>query len=98
MSGRGGSTLAQRPAVHSAAAVRRRRNIDDKLVALAAAEFQDLARPLVAGGDPAGRGLGGHRRPSNDLDGDVRRHADYESHARVEGVKRGWTPELQTGG
>jgi hypothetical protein len=77
------------PTVHGAAAIRRWRNIDKKLVALAAAEFQDLARPFVSGGDTAALYLGGDRRRPDDEDGDVPRHADCEPHARLEGVKRG---------
>ena len=40
------TSLPDRPAIDRAAAVRGRRNVDNKLVALAAAEFQDVAWPL----------------------------------------------------
>ena len=57
----GGSVLADRPAVHRAPAVGGRRNIDDELVALAAAECQDLAWPFESADDAAALGLGGNR-------------------------------------
>jgi DNA-binding Lrp family transcriptional regulator len=85
---RRGSTLAHRPTVHGAAPVRGWRDVDKKLIVLAAAEFQELARPFVSGGDPAAHGLTGDRSRPDDEDGDVRRHADLKPHGRLEGVKR----------
>src|SRR5271165_4381528 len=59
--GRPGSTLAHRPTVHGAAPVQGWRNVDKKLIVLAAAEFQELAWPFVSGKDPAAHSLAGDR-------------------------------------
>src|SRR5580704_1127911 len=55
---RKGSAPARRPAVHRAAAVRRLSDIDNKLIVVAAAEFQRLARPFISGQDAAALHLG----------------------------------------
>jgi hypothetical protein len=84
----GGSALAHRPRVHRAATIRRLRDVDEELVVLAAAEFQELACPFVSGEDAAVHRLGGHWRRSDHKDRHVRRHADGELHARPKGVER----------